>query len=66
MWINAKTERLPEIYDDVIIELTDGTKHIARLNVNGGFSKASYQKTKYGYGIKLEDVAFWFDVPERA
>lgn len=58
-WIKC-SERLPAAYRDVPIELEDGSQRVGRLNMQGVWLLASYQKCKHQYAAK---VSRWFDTP---
>ncbi|EMN1576664.1 DUF551 domain-containing protein [Pseudomonas aeruginosa] len=58
-WIKC-SDRLPEKYRDVPIQLEDGTYRVGRLNQACCWEMASYQKCRNQYMAK---VKAWFDTP---
>lgn len=58
-WIKC-SDRLPEKYRDVPIQLEDGAERVGRLNQAGGWEMASYQKCRHQY---MANVVRWFDTP---
>lgn len=62
-WVSI-TEELPNKYEDVFILMVDDSICIGRINHHGVWLKASYQKTKYQYGINKENIRAWCRHPE--
>lgn len=58
-WIKVN-ERLPVQYRDVPVVLACGSQRVGRLNNNGVWLLASYQKCRHQYA---GDVSMWFDTP---
>lgn len=59
-WVSVQ-ERLPEQYRDVPILNKDGSQRVARLNHQGVWEMASYQKCRHAYAA---NPVMWFDTPE--
>lgn len=58
-WVEV-AQKLPAQYRDVPVQLECGAQRVGRVNNNGVWLMASYQKCKHQY---VGAVARWFDVP---
>ena len=57
-WV-LPSERLPKSHLDVFVLRLDGTICVGRRNHAGHWQRAAYQKNRYQYGIREEEVVAW-------